>query len=104
MATSWPVDVIVSPRAVSAQVLVRLHVEPHGKQRQLKTCDQQHGDEDDRGRRDLVPEDAQDDLENAEPEARERHEHAEGGEEDERVEVADNVLLPHAPPEALEEE
>ena len=54
--------------------------------------------------RDLVPGDAEDDLDQPEQEARRRHQHAEDVEEDERVEVADHVLLPHPPPEALEQE
>ena len=53
-------------------------------------------------RRDRVAEDPQDELDEAEEEADDEHQHAEDVEEDERVEVADDVLLPHPPPEALE--
>src|SRR5262249_60019114 len=46
----------------SAEVLVRLHVEPHREERHLQAGDEKHGDEDDRGRRDRVPRDPQGEL------------------------------------------
>src|SRR3954462_5001663 len=42
----------------SAQVFVRLHVEPHREQRELAARDQEQCDEDDRRGRDVVPADA----------------------------------------------
>src|SRR5207248_3343379 len=51
-----------------------------------------------------IPHNPEDDLGDPEPESEQRHEEAEGVEEHERVKVADHVLLPHAPEEALEQE
>src|SRR6266508_4991193 len=86
------------------QILVRLHVEPHRKERELGPEDQQQRDEDDGSHRDGVPHDPQDDLSDPEPEAEKGHQETEDVEEDERVEMPDHVLLPHAPEEALQEE
>src|SRR5437764_1064101 len=83
----------------SAQVLVRLHVEPHCKQGELRSEDQQECDEDDRSDRDRVAHDPQHDLRDAEPEADQRHEESERVEEHEWMEVADHVLLAHPPEE-----
>ena len=52
----------------------------------------------------LVPQDAQNRLHDAEAEADERHQEAEEVEEDERVEVADHVLLAQPPEEALQQQ
>src|SRR5579862_3022102 len=97
-------DPRASSRTASPQVLVRLHVEPHREQRELRAEDQEQGDEHHRRGGDLVAHDPQHDLRDPEPEAEDRHQHAEQVEEDERVEVADDVLLRQAPPEALEEQ
>src|SRR4029453_2366342 len=88
----------------SAQVFVRLHVEPHGKQEELEPGDDEQCDEDDGGARDLVPRDAEADLEPAEDEASAEEEHPQGVEEDEGMEVADDVFLLHPPEEALQKE
>src|SRR6266540_7334142 len=93
-----------STSSALSQILVRLHVEPHRKQRELGPEDQQQRDEDDRPDRDGVPHDPQDDLRDPEPEAEKGHQETEDVEEDERVEIPDHVLLPHAPEEALQEE
>src|SRR5215213_8437155 len=85
----------------SAQVLVRLHVEPHGEEQELEPRDDEEGDEDDRGARDRVPRDAEADLEPAEHEARAEEQHPQRVEEDEWMEVADDVLLLHPPEETL---
>src|SRR6266496_3963200 len=103
--TSFPVRGAIGPSApTSSEVLVRLHVEPHGEERELRAGDQQERDEDDRGRRDAVPEDPQHDLRDPEAEAEQRHQESEHVEEDERVEVADHVLLAQPPEEALPEQ
>src|ERR1044072_2382935 len=87
-----------------AQVLVRLHVEPHGEKEELEPGDDEERDEDDRGARDLVARDAQPDLEPAEDEAGAEEDDSEHVEEDEGMEVADDVLLLHPPEEALRQE
>ncbi len=61
------------------QVLVRLHVEPHGEQRELGARDQEQRDEDDRRRRDRVARDPQHDLGDAEAEARRASSRSRGG-------------------------
>ena len=92
-------------REASAELLVRLLVEPHPEQRELRARDQEQRHEDDRRGRDLVvEEDARAGDDEAEEKPEHRHQRAEHVEEDERVEVADHVLLLHPPPEALEEE
>src|SRR3954464_9472765 len=90
--------------AGSAQVLVRLHVEPHREERELRARDEEQRDEDDRRRRDAVPADPGDGLDDPEREPRARHDHPERVEEDERVEVADHVLLTQPPEEALDQQ
>src|SRR5205085_7362583 len=84
----------------SPQVFVRLHVEPHGEERELRPGDEQERDQDDGPDADLVAVDPVDELEHAEEEARKGGEEAERIEEDERVEVADDVFLAQAPEEA----
>src|SRR6266487_2388365 len=91
-------------RAASAQILVRLHVEPHGEERELRAEDQQQRDEHDRSDRDRVAHEPQYDLRDSEPEAQQRHQETEGVEEDERVKVPDHVLLSHPPEETLHEQ
>src|SRR5207245_1369191 len=81
----------------SAEVLVRLHVEPHREERELRARDQEQGDEHDRCRRDVVAAQTEHGLEDAERKSGERHHEAEEIEEDERVEVANDVLLAHPP-------
>src|SRR5690242_655413 len=88
----------------SAEVLVRLHVEPHRKQRELAARDEQERDEHDRCRRDVMAADPLDRLHHAEHESNRRHHEAERVEEDERMEVSDDVLLAQPPEEALPEE
>src|SRR5688572_16676299 len=93
------------PQFVSAELLVRLLVEPHGEERELRAGDEEERDEDDRRGRDVVPPaDSEDRDEQAEQESDDGHQRTEAVEEDERVEVSDHVLLRHPPPEALEEE
>ena len=57
-------------RPVVAQVLVRLHVEPHREERELRAGDEQQRDEHDGADRDRVARDAQRGLDDAEHEAR----------------------------------
>src|ERR1700756_3631436 len=90
--------------AVSAQVFVRLHVEPHGEKRELRPGDEQKRYQDDGADADLVAADPVDELEHAEDEAREHGEEAERIEEDERMEVADDVLLAQSPEEAAQQQ
>src|SRR5215217_7992116 len=92
------------PGRSSAQILVRLHVEPHREERELRARDQEQGDQDDCRRRDVVAEDPQHRLEDPQREAEQRHQEAERVEEHQRVEVADHVLLAHPPEEALHEQ
>src|SRR5262249_49999339 len=81
----------------SAQLLVRLHVEPHREERELDAEDQQQRDQHGGRGRDHVAEDAQDDLGDPESEAGEEQRQTQDVEEDERVEVPDHVLLLHPP-------
>ena len=88
-----------------AQVLVRLHVEPHREQRELAARDEQQRDQHDRRRPGSpLPMMPQHRLGDAEREADDGHHDPERVEEDERVEVADDVLLAHPPEEALEQQ
>src|ERR1700751_502855 len=58
VATAWlSAEVELATGAPLTQVFVRLHVEPHGEQRELAAGDQEQRHEDDRCRRDRVPED-----------------------------------------------
>src|SRR6266487_302232 len=86
------------------QILVRLHVEPHREQRELRAEDQQQRDEHDGAGRDGVALDPQHDLQDPEREPEQGHHEAEDVEEDERVEVADHVLRPQPPEEALQQQ
>src|SRR5439155_3079224 len=88
----------------SAEILVRLHVEPHRKQRELRAGDQEQGNQDDGADAHLVPGDPVADLDRPEDEPGQRGKEAERVEEDERVEVPDHVLLPQPPEEALQEQ
>ena len=56
--------------ARSAQILVRLHVEPHGEQHELGAGDQQQSHEDDGADGDRVAGDPQHRLDDAEQQAR----------------------------------
>src|SRR5579884_3385418 len=47
---AFAADELPAPEPVSAQVLVRLHVEPHREERELRPRDQEQGDEHDRRR------------------------------------------------------
>src|SRR6185503_15942117 len=87
-----------------AQILVRLHVEPHGEEQELEAGDDEQGDEDDGRTRDRVARDAEADLEPAKQEAGAEEGDPERIEEDEGVEVADDVLLLHPPEKALRQE
>ena len=76
------------PGAVDlAQVLVRLHVEPHGEEEKLEARDHEEGDEDDRRGRDRVPRDPERRLDDPEHEADREEGEPEPVEEDERVDV-----------------
>src|SRR3954468_8236047 len=88
----------------SAQVLVGLHVEPHGEEQELEPGNDQEGYEYDRGARDRVPRDAEADLQPAEHETRAEEQHPQRVEEDKGMKVADDVLLLHPPEEALRQE
>src|SRR3972149_10961145 len=98
-----PVDVSLS-KAPSPQVLVRLHVEPHGEEEELHPGDDQGRDEHDRRDRDRVARDAKGRFDDAEDDPRDEEDKPQPPEEDERVEVADDVLLLQPPEEALEQE
>src|SRR5438445_3794135 len=87
-----------------AQILVRLHVEPHREQRELRPGDEQQRDENDGADADGIACDPVGDLDDAEDEPRERREEAEGVEEHERVEVTDHVLLTQTPEERLDQQ
>src|SRR4051794_24482241 len=88
----------------SAQILVRLHVEPHREERELRAGDEQERDQHDGADAHLVPGDPVPELDAAEDEPHERREESEGVEEDEWVEVADDVLLAQPPEEAVDEQ
>src|SRR5262245_2300366 len=91
-------------RSTLAKVLVRLHVEPHREECELAARDEEQRDQHDRRRRDRVAAETTDRLEDAEDEPDGGHDESEEVEEDERVEVADDVLLAHPPEEPLPEE
>src|SRR3954468_11491660 len=86
------------------QVFVRLHVEPHGEQRELEPRDHEQSDEDDRRDWDRVARDPvahDDETEQHAGDCRDEPHHVE---EHERVEVALHVLLPEPPEEAAHEQ
>src|ERR1700683_3199944 len=85
---SVPTKHDAASRTPSAQVFIRLHVEPHRKQRELAPGDQEPTTGSGAPTR----------------EPRHRHQDAEPVEEDERMEVADDVLLAHAPEEPAHEQ
>src|ERR1051325_886995 len=95
---------VCASTTAAAQVLVRLHVEPHREQRELRAEDQKQRDEHDRRRGDVVSEDPEDDLGDAEPEAEEAHQEPEQIEEHERMEIANHILLAHSPEETLDQQ
>src|SRR5258708_4615509 len=80
-------------RRTSAQALVVFHVHPHGEEQHLHPADQEEGVEDDRVRREEAVEQSQVDDVDPEEKAGDGDEQAQGQEEDERMEVADDVLL-----------
>src|SRR5947207_10158855 len=74
----------------SAQVLVRLHVEPHCKQGELRSEDQQESDEDDRSDRDRVAHDPEHTLPVPGPEPDRGHKNPEPVENNRRVKAGDH--------------
>src|SRR6266516_3800916 len=87
------------------QILVRLHVEPHRKQREEQPKEKEQCDEYHCSGGWVAPlRVAGYGLHDSDGHPEKRHQETKHVEEDERMEVADHVLLPHSPPETLEQE
>src|SRR4051812_50094665 len=104
MTTQIPVAAISNrlvraPSAAAPEVLVRLHVEPHREERELRAEDQEQRDEHDRRGGGRIAEGPQHDLRGAERKPRDRQHPPQHEEENERGGSADPVRFSEHTPE-----